>query len=161
MEEELVKILINKNLNITCAESCTGGMVAASIINVANASKVINESYVTYSNEAKERILGVNSDLILKYGVVSEEVAKDMAKGAAGVAKTNCAISTSGIAGPTGETKDKPIGMVCFGAFYHGHVITDTKYFGNLGRNVVRKKATEYAILLMIKLLESEDEEND
>ena len=144
--EKLVNLLIEKKLHITTAESCTGGMVASRIVDVANASKVFNVAYVTYANEAKEKYLNVDSKTIEKYGVVSEEVTKQMALGALKEANADISIVTSGIAGPTGGTEYKPVGMVCFGVGIKDNVYTSTKYFGNIGRNKVRSMATEYII---------------
>ena len=152
--EKLVNLLIEKKLHITTAESCTGGMVASRIVDVANASKVFNVAYVTYANEAKEKYLNVDSKTIEKYGVVSEEVTKQMALGALKEANADISIVTSGIAGPTGRTKYKPVGMVCFGVGIKDNVYTSTKYFGNIGRNKVRSMATEYIIDFAINLIE-------
>lgn len=152
--KKLVNLLIEKKLHITTAESCTGGMVASRIVDVANASKVFNVAYVTYANEAKEKYLNVDSKTIEKYGVVSEEVTKQMALGALKEANADISIVTSGIAGPTGGTEYKPVGMVCFGVGIKDNVYTSTKYFGNIGRNKVRSMATEYIIDFAIKLIE-------
>lgn len=152
--EKLVNLLIEKKLHITTAESCTGGMVASRIVDVANASKVFNVAYVTYANEAKEKYLNVDSKTIEKYGVVSEEVTKQMALGALKEANADISIVTSGIAGPTGGAEYKPVGMVCFGVGIKDNVYTSTKYFGNIGRNKVRSMATEYIIDFAIKLIE-------
>lgn len=152
--EKLVNLLIEKKLHITTAESCTGGMVASMIVDVANASKVFNVAYVTYANEAKEKYLNVDSKTIEKYGVVSEEVTKQMALGALKEANADISIVTSGIAGPTGGTEYKPVGMVCFGVGIKDNVYTSTKYFGNIGRNKVRSMATEYIIDFAINLIE-------
>lgn len=152
-EEELVSILMKHNLHITTAESCTAGLISSTIVNVANASSVFDMSFVTYANEAKVKLLGVNDDTIKKYGVVSLEVVEEMARGAALGAKAEIAISVSGIAGPTGGTKNKPIGMVCFGFYILGNVISEVKYFGNIGRNNVRMSTTKYAIDRCIALI--------
>ena len=152
--EKLVNLLIEKKLHITTAESCTGGMVASRIVDVANSSKVFNVAYVTYANEAKEKYLNVDSKTIEKYGVVSEEVTKQMALGALKEANADISIVTSGIAGPTGGTEYKPVGMVCFGVGIKDNVYTSTKYFGNIGRNKVRSMATEYIIDFAINLIE-------
>lgn len=152
--EKLVNLLIEKKLHITTAESCTGGMVASRIVDVANASKVFNVAYVTYANEAKEKYLNVDFKTIEKYGVVSEEVTKQMALGALKEANADISIVTSGIAGPTGGTEYKPVGMVCFGVGIKDNVYTSTKYFGNIGRNKVRSMATEYIIDFAINLIE-------
>lgn len=152
--EKLVNLLIEKKLHITTAESCTGGMVASRIVDVANASKVFNVAYVTYANEAKEKYLNVDSKTIEKYGVVSEEVTKQMALGALKEANADISIVTSGIAGPTGGTEYKPVGMVCFGVGIKGNAYTSTKYFGNIGRNKVRSMATDYIIDFALDLIE-------
>ncbi len=152
-EELLVNYLIDKKYHITFAESLTAGMLAAKLVNVANASMVLNESFVTYSNEAKIKYLNVKKETIDKYSVVSEEVAKEMAIGAAKAANSNIAVTTTGVAGPTGGTEKTPVGMVCFGFYINGDVVTKTKYFGNLGRNKVRFEATNYAFEEIIELL--------
>lgn len=152
-EEVLVNYLIDRKYHITFAESLTAGMLAAKLVNVANASMVLNESFVTYSNEAKMKYLNVKKETIDKYSVVSEEVAKEMAIGAAKAANSNIAVTTTGVAGPTGGTEKTPVGMVCFGFYINGDVVTKTKYFGNLGRNKVRFEATNYAFEEIIELL--------
>ena len=115
--DDVVNKLIAKNYHIACAESCTGGLVAASLVAVPGVSSVLDLSLVTYANEAKERFLGVEEADIKKYGVVSEVVAKAMAKGVASLAKAEVGLATSGIAGPTGGSLKKPVGMVCFAIF--------------------------------------------
>ncbi len=152
-EEELVNILMKHNLHITTAESCTAGMISSTIVNVANASSVFDMAFITYANEAKIKLLGVNSDTIDEHGVVSLEVAEEMARGAAVKAKAEIAISVSGIAGPTGDTNNKPIGMVCFGFNILDNVFSEVKYFGNIGRNNVRSATTKYAIDKCIALI--------
>lgn len=150
--KELVNKLIEKNYHISFAESCTGGMLASSIVDIPDASKVLNESFVTYADEAKIKYLRVDGNIIKKYGVVSEEVANQMALGAANNSKSDCAISTTGIAGPTGGSAKKPVGMVCFGFYVNGKVITTTKIFSG-SRNEVRLLATSYAIEAMLELI--------
>lgn len=161
MEEELVELLIKNNLKITTAESCTGGLISSTIISVSGASSVIDEAYVTYANKAKEKLLKVRKKTILKYGVVSEEVARQMAIGALKKASCDVAIATSGIAGPTGGTDKKPVGMVCFGFAYKNTCKCETKYFGNIGRNKVREESMKFAISYMIDLIKEEVENND
>ncbi len=150
--KELVSKLIEKNYHISFGESCTGGMLASCIVDIPDASKVLNESFVTYADEAKIKYLNVDGDIIKKYGVVSEEVAYQMALGVAKNTKSECAISTTGIAGPTGGSKAKPVGMVCFGFYVNGKTITKTKHF-NGSRNEVRNAATSYAIETMLELI--------
>ena len=153
IEEQLVNVLIEKNWHISCAESCTGGLVASRIVNVANASRVLDVSFVTYANEAKMKYLGVSQDTILQYGVVSEPVVAEMAAGVAKESGSEVGISVSGIAGPSGGTEKKPVGMVCFGCYIHGELTTKTCQFGNPGRNEVRALSTEYALQTALELL--------
>lgn len=153
LEEQLVNKLIEKNWHIACAESCTGGLIASRIVNVANASKVFDVSFITYANEAKMKYLGVSGNTILQHGVVSEEVVFEMASGVAKEAGSEVGIAISGIAGPSGGTDKKPVGMVCFGFYVNGHVTTKTCQFGNPGRNEVRALSTEYALKTTLELL--------
>ena len=150
---ELVQLLINKNYKISCAESCTGGMLASSIVDVADASKVLDMSFVTYASEAKVSLIKVDEQVINKYGVVSEEVAFQMAKGVADKANSNVGVGITGLAGPSGGTKLKPVGMVCFGICINGDITTYTQYFGNIGRTNVRQKSVEFVIEKLIDLL--------
>lgn len=151
-ENELVFKLIEKGYHIAAAESCTGGMLASTIINVPSASKVINESVVTYANEAKIKYCSVNSKTIEEFGVVSEDVAGQMATGIALSANSEVGVGISGIAGPSGGTDKKPVGMVCFGIYINGKLLTFTKYFKG-SRTAVRKKSTRFAIDKLIELL--------
>ena len=153
LEEQLVNKLIEKNWHIACAESCTGGLVAAHIVNVANASKVLDASFVTYANEAKIKYLGVSPSTIITYGVVSEEVVLEMAVGVAKETGSEVGIAVSGIAGPSGGTDKKPVGMVCFGFYVNGQITTKTCQFGNPGRNEVRHLSTEYALKTALELM--------
>ena len=146
LNEVLVNKLIEKGYKIATAESCTGGLLASKIVEVANASKVFDMSFVTYSNESKIKLLGVSENLIADYGVVSEEVALKMAYGVSKKAEAQVGVGISGIAGPTGDTPNKPIGMVCFGFYVNGQSYSVTKYFGNVGRNVVRNLSVAFAL---------------
>lgn len=151
--ELLVNKLIEHNYTIATAESCTGGLLASKIIEVANASKVINMSLITYSNESKMELLGLNENIIKEYGVVSEEVATKMAYLVSKKANSDIGVGISGIAGPTGATPTKPIGMVCFGFYVNGTTYSITKYFGDLGRNVVRNLSVSFAIEFLNSIL--------
>lgn len=153
LEEQLVNKLIEKNWHIACAESCTGGLVASRIVNVANASRVLDVSFVTYANEAKINYLDVSPATILKYGVVSEEVVLEMAAGVARKAGSEVGIAISGIAGPGGGTAKKPVGMVCFGFYINGQITTKTMHFGNPGRNEVRNSSAGYALQTVLELI--------
>lgn len=150
---ETVNLLIQKGWHISFAESCTGGLCCGALVDVPYASKVLNMSFVTYADAAKERLIGVSANTISKYGVVSEEVAYEMALGAAETADCDVAVGITGIAGPTGATKTKPVGMVCFGFNINGKIHTFTKQFGALGRNNVRRKSVEFVYEKLAELL--------
>ena len=154
LEEQVVKKLIEKNFHISFAESCPGGMCCGTIVNVANASKVLDVSFVTYANEAKIEFLGVKADTILSNGVVSEEVAYEMAQGVANVAKSEVGVGVTGVAGPGGGTAKKPVGMVCFGFYVNGKTVTYTCRFGEIGRNQVRKSSVEFVMAKLLELLD-------
>ena len=154
IEELVVNKLIDLDYHIACAESCTGGLVCANIVNVPNASSVLNASFITYAHEAKYKYLNVSEELVTKLGVVSEEVAGQMALGVAKETGAEVGISTSGIAGPTGGTATKPVGMVCFGIAIKGKVTTYTHIFENMGRNEVRSSAVEFLLAKLLEVLE-------
>ena len=149
----VVSLLKEKGFTVTFAESCTGGAAAARLVSIPDASYVLSASFVTYANEAKITFLGVSPETIDSYGVVSEEVAKEMAEGAARACSASVAVSVSGIAGPTGATDKKPVGMVCFGFYILGRVYTYTKYFGALGRNRVREASVDFIYEKLEELL--------
>lgn len=144
MYQLVVDKLIQKNYHISFAESCTGGMATAALVSIADASKVLDVSFVTYANEAKMKYLGVKDETIEQFGVVSEEVARQMAEGVAKEAGSEVGVGITGVAGPGGGTKDKPVGMVCFGFYINGEVTTYTMQFGQIGRNEVRAKSVEF-----------------
>jgi len=152
--ETIVGLLQKQNRRITFAESCTGGRAAAGIVDVPSASAVLDVSFVTYANEAKIRFLGVSSDTIASHGVVSEPVAGEMAKGAASSGEAQIGVGISGIAGPSGGTPTKPVGMVCFGFCVDGEVSTYTKRFGALGRSEVRDAAVDFVYDTLLALLQ-------
>ena len=152
-KEELVKLLMNKKYTLSFAESCTGGKMAAAIVDVADASKVLNASFVTYANEAKIKYAGVLPETLEKYGAVSEETAGEMAKGTAKANEAQVAVGISGIAGPTGGTKEKPVGTVCFGYFMEGRLWTETVVFPDRGRNIVRDMSVEHVMDVLINEL--------
>lgn len=151
--ERLVKTLIQKNMRICCAESCTGGMLTSSLVDVPDASNVIDMGFVTYSNTAKRELLGVSAESIKRFGVVSEQVAGEMASGAARVSGAQIGVGISGIAGPGGGSVEKPVGMVCFGFCVNGHTVTNTVLFGNAGRQTVRENACKHAINMILEII--------
>lgn len=155
LEERLVEGLIAKNLTITTAESCTGGLIAGTIVNVAGASEVLNEGYVTYSNEAKERLAGVSHKTLEAYGAVSEETAREMAEGAAKAAHADVALSSTGIAGPGGGTAQKPVGLIYVGCHACGKTKVLKCHFSG-GRAENRAQTVQAALSLALELLEIE-----
>lgn len=153
IQTKVVNALIDQGYHISLAESCTGGLTSAAIVSVADASKVLDVSFVTYANEAKMRYLGVKRETIDKYGVVSEQVACEMAAGVAKEAGSEVGIGITGVAGPGGGTVAKPVGMVCFGISLNGMVKTYTKQFGAIGRNEVRNASVEFVLSALYELL--------
>ncbi len=140
-------------ITIATAESCTGGMVAAALTDVAGSSDVFDRGFVTYSNAAKVDMLGVSEATLAAHGAVSEEVALEMAQGALTHSNAILAVSITGIAGP-GGSDHKPEGRVCFGLAYKGHPpTTETVEFGARGRDKVRKAARDHALLLLSQVL--------
>lgn len=136
LEETVVELLKEKGKTVTTAESCTGGLVAGRLLNVPGASSVYMEGYITYSNEAKEKLLGVSHSTLEQYGAVSKETACEMAEGAAKAAGADLAISVTGIAGPDGGTKEKPVGLVYVGCYADGEARAYEFHFtGNRAKN--------------------------
>lgn len=142
IEEVVAKYLVDNDLKIAVAESCTGGLVSASLINYPGISSVFMEGCVTYSNEAKMKSLGVKKETLDVYGAVSSQCAEEMAAGVAKRYDTNIGIATTGIAGPDGGTDEKPVGLVYFGIYINGKVISK-KYVFNGNRQGIRTRATK------------------
>ncbi len=139
-----------QSLKVVTAESCTGGMVAAALTDIAGSSDVFERGFVTYSNEAKQDVLGVSVQTILEHGAVSEETAREMALGAVGNSRADLAVSITGIAGPGGGTGDKPVGLVWFAvAKRGGETVARQKLFPDEGRAAIREAATLYALNLL------------
>ncbi|MEM9318197.1 MAG: CinA family protein [Pseudomonadota bacterium] len=135
---------------LATAESCTGGMIAATLTNIAGSSSVLDRGFVTYSNAAKIEMLGVPPRTLEQYGAVSEEVAAEMAQGARSRSAADVAVSVTGIAGP-GGSEFKPEGRVCFGLSTSDGTITETVEFGPIGRAGVRLAGRDHAILLCLR----------
>ncbi len=136
---------------IACAESCTGGMVAAALTDIAGASDVFDRGFVTYSNAAKIDMLGVSAATLQAHGAVSEQIAAEMAQGALAHSGADLAVSTTGIAGP-GGSEYKPEGRVCFGIAARGKPVqVETIEFGALGRDKVRLAARDHALELLLR----------
>ena len=152
LAEKIVNMASSAKVKITCAESCTGGMVSAALTDIAGCSTIFEQGFVTYSNMAKTRVLGVSQATLQEYGAVSEPVAEEMAVGALAAASADIAVSVSGIAGP-GGSDFKPEGRVCFGLTSSQAAHSETIEFGANGRAEVRKAATNHALELISELL--------
>lgn len=145
---QLIEISAQKGAMITCAESCTGGMVAAALTDVPGSSAMFERGFVTYTNAAKVDLLGVSQGTLDSFGAVSEEVAREMALGALARSEAQIAVSITGIAGP-GGSEHKPEGRVCFGLAYGDRIDVETVEFGAAGRGKVRDAARDHALLLL------------
>lgn len=149
LEEVVVALLAERGYHVTTAESCTAGLIAGTLVNAAGASKVLNEGYITYANEAKERLVHVKHETLEQYGAVSEQTAYEMAEGAAKAAGAQAALSATGIAGPGGGTKEKPAGLVYIGCYLNGKTtVKECLWSGNRMEN---RMATAIAALELLK----------
>ena len=153
IEFEVAELLEQKKLHVTTAESCTGGLIAGSLVNVPGISKWFGEGYVTYSNEAKEKLLGVSRETLTTCGAVSAETAGEMARGAADAAGVNVAVAVTGIAGPDGGTAEKPVGLVYMGCFCKGELCVEKHIFAG-DRAQVRAQSVQAALQLLKSMLE-------
>jgi nicotinamide-nucleotide amidase len=139
-----------KRLTIATAESCTGGLVAATLTEIAGSSDVVERGFVTYSNEAKTAMLGVPADLIARFGAVSRETAEAMAQGALAHSPADLAVSITGIAGPGGDSPGKPVGLVHFAAAVRGGALVHHEgRFGDIGRALVRIASVRQAFMML------------
>jgi len=154
LTKTLAQMLLSRNWTVSLAESCTGGLVCATLTELAGSSEWFERGYITYSNEAKTECLDVPAELIESHGAVSEPVAKAMAEGARINSGSNVAISITGVAGPSGGSAEKPVGTVCFGWTTEDQALTKTmKFLGD--RKMIRQQATEFALAELIALLRS------
>ena len=150
--QTLIKLLTKKKLKISFVESCTGGMLASTITSISGASKVFNLGFVTYSNQAKIKVLKVNKNIIKKYGAVSHECCYEMVNNLSKISKANINISITGIAGPKGGTKKKPVGLVYIG-FKKGSKIQVNKYFfKSKKRSSIQKASVKKALDLILRI---------
>jgi nicotinamide-nucleotide amidase len=146
----LLKAYEQRGLKVATAESCTGGLVAALLTEIAGSSAVVERGFVTYSNEAKTELIGVPAGLIAAHGAVSEPVARAMAEGALQHSRADVTVAITGIAGPGGATATKPVGLVHFGLARRGaEVLHLERRYGDLGRETVRRRAVEDALGLL------------
>ena len=151
--QNLASNLSTLNLKVTCAESCTGGLLAANLTRLPGSSAWFDMGFVTYSNEAKQQMLNVNPTTLAHYGAVSEEVVREMALGALISSKADYALSISGIAGPTGGSEEKPVGLVWFGLASKKRIWAESKIF-NGDRDQIRAQAVQHAVQLLLSKLD-------
>lgn len=155
LAEDLLDTCRSKNLKFAAAESCTGGMVMAALTDIAGSSDVVDRGFVTYSNEAKEQMLGVSPEVLREFGAVSKQVAQQMADGALANSMADIAISITGVAGP-GASEAKPEGLVWFGLAMKGAPTQTVQHkFGALGRAVVRQRSVEAALELALEAVQA------
>lgn len=152
LESVVIHTLIDLNKTISLVESCTGGLLASRLVNVPNASKVFKESYVLYDNHSKTKHLGINHDILERFGAVSEQCVYELAYQLAQRTAADITVSISGIAGPSGGSEEKPVGTIYFGLHTEGKTKTDHKIFSG-DRQMIRQKATSYALYLVLKAL--------
>ena len=151
--ENFINLLKKYNLTVSTAESCTGGLVASAITEISGSSAFFGMGVVTYANEAKMKLLGVKSDTLTAYGAVSEQTAKEMAEGILSLSDSDVSISVTGIAGPTGGTPEKPVGLVYIGISGKFGTFAYKNHFSG-SRSDVRSKTVEKAFKLVAKYIE-------
>ena len=149
--QTLIKLLTKKKLKISFAESCTGGLLASAITSISGASKVFNLGFVTYSNQAKIKVLKVNKNVIKKYGAVSHECWSAMVKNLSKISKANINVSITGIAGPKGGTKEKPVGLVYIGVKKGNKIQVNKCLFKPKNRSSIQKATVRKALNLILR----------
>ena len=153
LEEKVLELLLDKKLHISFVESCTGGMLASRLISVSGASGTIEQSYITYSNSAKEKMVGVSEETLKEAGAVSEACAMEMAFGGARVSQSDICVSVTGVAGPASE-ENKPVGLVYIGIYYKGMVrVIENRFSGD--REQIRQSACDSAFENIIAILKA------
>ena len=153
LSQKLVKLLTKKRLKISFAESCTGGLLSSSITSISGSSKVFTIGLVTYSNQSKISVLKVPKNIIRKHGAVSYETCLAMVKNLSKISKTNISVSITGIAGPKGGTKKKPVGMVFIGIKKYNKTLVKKHLFKNKKRTSIQKAAVIKALNLILSFL--------
>lgn len=154
----LLDLCRDRGLKIATAESCTGGLLAATLTEIAGSSDVLDRGFVTYSNAAKQAMLGVPASTIEQFGAVSRQTAEAMAKGALAQAPVSLAVSITGIAGPGGGTADKPVGLVHFAAATRsGRLVHQECRYGDIGRAQIRRASVMQALTMLSELAEKEE----
>ena len=150
---KIVKLLTKKKLTVSFAESCTGGLLASSITSISGSSKVFNMGLVTYSNNAKVKLLQVPKKTITKYGAVSYETCLSMVQNLSKISKANISISITGVAGPNGGTKAKPVGLVYIGLKKGSKIIVKKNYFKSKKRISIQKATAKQALKMILNIL--------
>ena len=150
---KIVELLTKKKLTVSFAESCTGGLLASSITSISGSSKVFNIGLVTYSNNAKVKLLQVPKKTITKYGAVSYETCLSMVKNLSKISKSNISISITGVAGPNGGTKEKPVGLVYIGLKRGSKIIVKKNYFKSKKRISIQKATAKQALKMILNIL--------
>ena len=150
--KSLIKLLIKKKIKISVAESCTGGLLASTITSISGASKIFNLGLVTYSNQAKIKILGVNKNIIKKYGAVSHECCYAMVKSLSKISKADINVSITGIAGPKGSTKLKPVGLVYIGVKKGNKIQINKCLFKSKKRTLIQKATVKKTLDLIFRI---------
>ncbi len=148
----LIRLLIKKKLKISFAESCTGGLLASSITSISGASKIFSLGLITYSNQAKIKILNVNKNIIKKYGAVSHECCSAMVKNLSKISNANINVSITGIAGPKGGTKEKPVGLVYIGVKKGNKIQVNKCLFKDKNRSSIQKATVRKALNLILRV---------
>ena len=152
LSQKIVKLLSKKKLKISFAESCTGGLLSSSITSIAGSSKVFTLGLVTYSNQAKIKVLKIPRKIITKYGAVSYETCLTMVKNINKIAKTNISLSITGVAGPKGGTRLKPVGLVYIGIKKSNKILIKKYLFKHKKRNFIQRATVNKALNLILKL---------
>lgn len=152
LEEAVVRLLMKYDLTVSTAESCTGGMIAARLVNVAGVSEVFREGYVTYSNKAKRKLLKVGKNTLKEFGAVSKQTAEEMARGGMEFSDSDVCIAVTGIAGPDGGTKEKPVGLVFGGCCVRGETEVEKWNFRG-SRQEIREQSAMAALDLLRRMI--------
>ena len=153
LSKNVVKQLIKKKLKISFAESCTGGLLSSAITSISESSKIFSLGLITYSNQSKSKVLKVPKKIIRKHGAVSEQVCLAMVKNVSKIGKTNMSVSITGIAGPGGGTKKKPVGLVYVGIKRDKKIIIKKHLFENKGRYYIQRAAVNKCLELILRAL--------
>jgi len=154
LAKALIEEAREKRFKLATAESCTGGLIAGALTEIPGASEVVDRGFIVYGNDAKTKLLSVRAAMILRHGAVSEEVARAMAEGALRNSSAQIAVSCTGIAGPTGATPGKPIGLVHLAAARTGETtLAEECRFGDLGRSEIRMRSVEAGLKLLLQII--------